>query len=218
MLHQWFEECTINWTKFACTKASEDIFGDESGKVYRVLDKNGNLIRAYGKSVSQHVQDNYMSSANIKVQEYKQAWAAAQGNQAGVCKPATEICPNIWAGTRGSYIQGQEEAMGNCKYDATGRNMDTRSGCCGGFQDMTQVPGGYYQLTQGGTFNEATGWWENGQPIDKWTSCWTGNGGIPKPEAALNVDNFGKHNSKKTYKAGQVIDISWVEEDNVIHY
>ena len=113
--------------------------------------------------------------------------------------PTQETCPNVWAGT-----VGNEPAAPNfgCSYPST------NNGCCGGWSDLSKFE---EELTSGGTWNAARGWWEGGDPTGNKTSCFTNMGGNPNRQASNNIDN---HRPQKVYTAGQVIDLSWIVTAN----
>ena len=158
---------------------------------------------------------------------------------AGVCEPAADICPNVWADTPASSPVGKPALGGDsnwfgCPYDQNDQmSGDTSmgkitSGCCGGFQYMTSTGIKDQQTThdivEGGLVGEH-GWIEGGEPVvvdgkKLQTQCWAFNGydamftekpGMQDQDFWRNRSNF---RAEQVWTEGQVIDLSWISTAN----
>jgi len=150
-------------------------------------------------------------------------------NKAGECKPAAEICPNVWAGTNVAYEVGDANLGGDEKYfgcsyaDGEFQSADGKTyatGCCAGFEGMSGhddsgMTNTIYDITEGGEKitdpnAEGYGYFGKGDKVVGQTVCWAHNGGVPS-DAALNRDNF---RAEQTWTEGQEIDLSWISTAN----
>ena len=96
-------------------------------------------------------------------------WISNLSDDKGVCKPTADICPGVWADTvaayKGSHSLGDQSEWFGCPYvagelDSTQSQIAT--GCCGGYQDMTETSGGQqpvYDILEGGPTGPS-GWFQ----------------------------------------------------------
>jgi len=134
--------------------------------------------------------------------------------EAGVCKPADQICKNVWAGTVAGFA-GDTKHLGDdinffgCPYtseDKDGQyadNGDLASGCCGGFQYMTHTdddskPTTYPIL-------------KNGEDTGRKTQCWAANGNVPDGTEWRDEEYL---KPQATWEEGQEVHLSWISTAN----
>lgn len=127
------------------------------------------------------------------------------------CQKAADICPGVWAGTVASFIGdqklGDEDSWFGCPYDAAGEYADDKtlaSGCCGGFQYMTNTSDSQHTVT---TYPILKG----GEDTGRVTQCWAANGGVPAGDKWRDEDY---NPSQADWEEGQIVDLSWISTAN----
>jgi len=164
----------------------------------------------------------------------------------GQCWPAEQICKNVWADTVASFPVGAPALGGDdnwfgCPYDGDQMSGDTSmgditSGCCGGFQYMTNGTGvagdeTEHPIVEGGKPG-FSGWIEGGDPVldadgnALVTQCMAANGynamkdkysfpGAPNGIADMDFwRNRSNFHAEQVWEEGQIVDLSWISTAN----